>query len=350
VAAYIVLGSFCYRRRFTSAPVPAKVTEKQTRMFVASVAFLILLFPALGIGRQLGWRLSRSFLYAAPLALTVAACLVWGTGLAYLLRLMIGWLKPFILVELIGFGAGAYLSIPNYELFVETSMPRNLHRRHSLVSNLSLGTFILASFAFAYRLDIFLTLLLLTLLAILGALVWKLAVYAWKFKKALAGRNQILNQHHKPARVDFPIGRCKLDAAADVLTGLTEFSQAQYALMGRVFEGEQNYNGPPVEFLVCSWKLMLGTVYGRIYKIAIYLEELTREEASRIAMDTFHYCYEKLGEPSEQKIGQGFPWGTGFFVWNAMDGNAILQTVEVDASFAINFAITSSSTKDFKRL
>ena len=94
---------------------------------------------------------------------------------------------------------------------------------------------------------------------------------------------------------------------------------------------------------IASWNVMLGTVYGRIYKIAIYLEELSQEEAGRIAKDTFNYCREKLGEPSEQKIGRGFPWGTGFFVWNVMDANAILQTVDVDASFAINFAVTSAT-------
>jgi hypothetical protein len=263
---------------------------------------------------------------------------------------MIGWFKPFIVVEVIGLGAGAYLSIPNYELFVESSIPATLKGRHSLIKNLSLGTFILASVAFAYAVGPFLTLLRLTLVILLSTLVWKLAAYAWKFKKALASRNEILSRDHKPTHVGFPIGPYKLDASTDGLTGLIEFSKAQYVLMGRIFEGERNYSGPPVEFLGCSWKLMLGTVYGRIYKIALYLEELNRQEASRISTDTFHYCHEKLGEPSEQKIGRGFPWGTGFCVWNAMDGNAILQTVEVDGSFAINIFVTSWSTKDFKRL
>lgn len=319
-------------------------------MFLASVAFLILLFPALGIGRRLGWRSSRSFLYAAPSALTVAACLLWGTGWAYLLRLMIGWLKPFILVKVIGYGAGAYLSIPNYELFVESSVPPNLKGRHSLIRHLPLGTFILASIAFAYRVDLFVTLPLFSLLTILGTLLWKLAVSAWKLKKFFASRNQILSRNQRPTCVDFPIGPYTLGAPVDILTGLTEFSVAQYVSMGRLFEGEINYNGPQVKFLGSSWKVMLGTVHGRIYKIAIYLEELGHEEAGRIAKDSFDYCREKLGEPSEQRIERGFPWGTGFFVWNAMDGNAILQTVEVDTSFAINFYVTSWSTKNFKCL
>jgi hypothetical protein len=150
-----------------------------------------------------------------------------------------------------------------------------------------------------------------------------------------------------PTHTSFPIGEYKLGASTDGLTGLTEFAESEYALMGREFEGEKNYNAPTVEFLGNSWKLMLGTVYGRIYKIAPYLEDLNIEEANCIGTETFHYCWEKLGEPS--KYHDGFPLGTGFFIWQTTDGNVILQTVEAAGSYSINLFITSKLVGNFEK-
>jgi len=86
------------------------------------------------------------------------------------------------------------------------------------------------------------------------------------------------------AYTSFPIGEYRLDASIDGLIGLVEFSPAEYAMMGRQFEGETNYNAPPVTFLGRPWKVMLGTVHGRIYKIAPYLEPATKQEANPIAV------------------------------------------------------------------
>jgi hypothetical protein len=151
-----------------------------------------------------------------------------------------------------------------------------------------------------------------------------------------------------PTHTSFPIGEYKLGASTDGLRRLTEFAESEYALMGREFEGEKNYNAPTVEFLGNSWKLMLGTVHGRIYKIAPYLEDLNIEEANCIGTETFHYCWEKLGEPTEYK--DGFPLGTGFFIWQTTDGNVILQTVEAAGSYSINLFITSKLAGNFESL
>ncbi|HLK64469.1 MAG TPA: hypothetical protein VKU19_13580 [Bryobacteraceae bacterium] len=145
-----------------------------------------------------------------------------------------------------------------------------------------------------------------------------------------------------PLHASFPIGPYCLDAPIDGIVGLREFSLDEYAVMGRQFEGERNYNARPVEFLGRKWNLMLGTVNGRIYKIAPFLEAQRKEDATPIAMATLRYCSEILGKPASQK--------TGLFAWDTSDGNTILQTAVVSEGLAINLFITSRSVRNFRRV
>ena len=139
----------------------------------------------------------------------------------------------------------------------------------------------------------------------------------------------------------FSFGKYRLYAPIEGLTGLVEFSPAEYATMGRQFEGEKNYNASPVTFLGRSWKLMLGTVHGKIYKIAPYLTLKTKQEANPVAMEILRYCTEKLGKPASQE--------TGLFTWDTTDGNVILQTAETAEGLAINLFLTSRAVRGFKR-
>lgn len=138
----------------------------------------------------------------------------------------------------------------------------------------------------------------------------------------------------------FAIGKYKLDAPIEGLTGLVEFSPAEYAAMGRQFEGEKSYNAPPVTFLGRSWQLMLGSVNGRIYKIAVYLTPKTKQEANPAAMETLRYCTEKLGRPASQE--------TGLFTWDTSDGNVVLQTAVTAEGLAINLFLTSRAVRSFR--
>ena len=144
-----------------------------------------------------------------------------------------------------------------------------------------------------------------------------------------------------PDRSSFPVGEYRLDVPVDGLTGLIEFSSTEYATMDRVFEGETNYNAPAVTFLDRPWNLMLGTVHGRIYKIALHLVFSTKREASPVAMQALRHCTERLGKPSSRK--------TGLFIWDASDGNVILQTAETAEGLAVNLFITSRGVRDLKR-
>jgi hypothetical protein len=141
-------------------------------------------------------------------------------------------------------------------------------------------------------------------------------------------------------RQSFPIGEYKLDAIVDV-TGLTEFSAVEYAVMGRQFEGEKNYNAPPVTFLNREWKLQLGTVSGKIYKIAPFLEFEDRKNADLAAKDMLSYCTERMGKASKEERGLIF--------WDNADGNVVLQPIDRAGLLGVSLFITSNSVRNFKR-
>ena len=145
----------------------------------------------------------------------------------------------------------------------------------------------------------------------------------------------------KPStRASFPVGKYAVDAPIEGFTGLTEFSPTEYAIMERTFESEKNYNASPLTFLGCKWKVMLGTVHGRVYKIACCSETKNEYKANRIARKILNYCTKKLGSPASQQ--------TGLFTWMTTDGNVIFQLAQADEAMTINLFVTSRSVRSFK--
>lgn len=139
----------------------------------------------------------------------------------------------------------------------------------------------------------------------------------------------------------FPIGKYALGGRADTMSGLTEFSATEYSYMPKQFVGEANYNAPPATFLGRPWSMSLGTVNGRIYKIAASAELTSKTEANEAASVVFKYCSERLGKPIEQK--------NGITIWDTPDGNVILQTAEAAGMFAVNLFLTSREVRNFRR-
>ncbi len=187
--------------------------------------------------------------------------------------------------------------------------------------------------------------ILATLGALVGTHLYSLGVAGLLFVHAAlvwkAGQ-QRASGNRGALHTSFPIGPYHLDAPVEGIAGLREFSSDEYAIMGRQFHGERNYNAPPVEFLGRQWSLMLGTVNGKIYKIAPFLEARSKSEANPIAMATLQFCTETLGKPTSQK--------TGLFIWDTADGNTILQTSETSGGLAINLFLTSRAVRGFRRV
>jgi hypothetical protein len=75
--------------------------------------------------------------------------IVWGTGTAMILRIAIQWLHPSVVPQVIGYGAGAYVSNPAFGLIREDTIPSSERGRHLLVNNLPFAIYIVTAVALA---------------------------------------------------------------------------------------------------------------------------------------------------------------------------------------------------------
>lgn len=136
-----------------------------------------------------------------------------------------------------------------------------------------------------------------------------------------------------------PICDYRLNMAVEGVPGLTEFSQAEYAIYGRRFAGEKNYNAPFIDFLERRWKVALGTVGGKVYKIAVFFESESENTVIEVSTAVMQYCQQRLGTPSEQQ--------ETVYIWDATDGNVVLQLGKDGSTYQLNLFETSSSVRTF---
>jgi hypothetical protein len=109
-------------------------------------AFAALVFML--VGRKLGWLVSRAFLYPSPIALSLLGAVVWGVIVGMGISGLIGWLHPGTTLKwIMGFALGAYVAIPNYGLFSESTIPDSDLRRHVMVKSVPLLSYIVTEFA-----------------------------------------------------------------------------------------------------------------------------------------------------------------------------------------------------------
>src|SRR3984885_16332813 len=112
--------------------------------FFLGVTFLMV------IGRKIGWGLARGLLNSASIAVGVVVCLIWGLGTAYGLRAFIVATHPGLILKIYGYGAGAYVSIPNYGLLDENSVPDDIIRQHVIIKSVPFFVFIIVSLALPF--------------------------------------------------------------------------------------------------------------------------------------------------------------------------------------------------------
>ncbi len=115
-----------------------------------SLGFLLICLVGQTIFRKIGWAMCRGFMYGESTPVCVFFLLLWGIGLAFGYRHLVIWYHPGWIVKVIGYGSAAYVSIPNYGLIAESTIPAEKQGRHALISNLPLVTFITCSILFAF--------------------------------------------------------------------------------------------------------------------------------------------------------------------------------------------------------
>ncbi len=101
--------------------------------------------------RKAGWAFSKSILYSIPLIMSFVLTMVWASLIAYLLHILIRWQNPNIVIKIIfGYGFGSYLSIPNFALFAQSTLPPEEIKRTAYVYVAALVTFVLGSLILAF--------------------------------------------------------------------------------------------------------------------------------------------------------------------------------------------------------
>jgi hypothetical protein len=114
--------------------------------------FIAFVLVGMFTGHKLGWWLSRIVLYNLPLPLTIVLCLGWGALIGFALHTLFQEFNPGTIAKVFAYGAGAYVSVPNYGLIAEASIPEGtvFQFRHLLIQLVPWVTFVGASFWLAF--------------------------------------------------------------------------------------------------------------------------------------------------------------------------------------------------------
>jgi hypothetical protein len=111
-------------------------------------AFVFAALVFMMIGRQLGWLFSKAFLHRSPIFLSVWGAILWGASVGMAVSGLIGWLHPGTTLRwIMGFALGAYVAIPNYGLFSESTIPDSDLPRHVMIKSVPLLSYVLTEFA-----------------------------------------------------------------------------------------------------------------------------------------------------------------------------------------------------------
>ena len=89
-------------------------------------------------------------LYSCNWLLCIVLCAGWAIGVAYGLRMFILGTHPGLLLRIFGYGAGMYISVPNFGLVSESTIPAHGRFRHDFIRGVPSILFILASVAFGF--------------------------------------------------------------------------------------------------------------------------------------------------------------------------------------------------------
>ena len=114
------------------------------RFFTFAIMFMY-------FGRKIGWAFSKYILYSVPMVLCIICCVAWGISVAFLMTFAINREQPNIILKwIMGYALAAYVSIPNYGLLEQSSIPDYMIKRHKIISTLPNVTYLVAILAFHF--------------------------------------------------------------------------------------------------------------------------------------------------------------------------------------------------------
>jgi hypothetical protein len=135
------------------------------------------------------------------------------------------------------------------------------------------------------------------------------------------------------------IGEYYLGQDIKTVRGLVELTPEEYAALwsfqgGVGLPGEQVFNAPKVTFNQHLWDLTVGTLNGKVYKLALQYISTDRAEARSIFEETLKFVKLQMGAPAEQ------PKTPKWYLWDSTDGNVVLAEREAMGFWSINFLVT----------
>lgn len=115
------------------------------------MVFSLVALVGMFVGRKVGWFISRNFLYPLPKSTALLLCIIWGTIIAFLIHSLILWQNPNIIIKVIlGYFLGAYVSMPNYGLINESTIPDEELSRHNMIKLIPVITYIVFTILFTF--------------------------------------------------------------------------------------------------------------------------------------------------------------------------------------------------------
>lgn len=112
-------------------------------------------------------------------------------------------------------------------------------------------------------------------------------------------------------------------------------------MLGRWFRHERLSLGPAQSWLNRQWELRLGSVNGAIYKVGLETVAGDHEEAVEFASQVMQLISDSFGKPEER--------GEGLWMWDADDGNVVMQISNVLDERRVMIYLTSRNAQHFRR-
>jgi len=115
----------------------------------------------------------------------------------------------------------------------------------------------------------------------------------------------------------------------------------EQSILGKWFRQERLSLGPTQSWLNRQWELRLGSVKGAIYKVGLETVAGDHEEAVEFASQVMQLISDSFGKPEER--------GEGLWMWDADDGNVVMQVSNVMDERRVMIFLTSGSVRQYRR-
>ena len=132
---------------------------------------------------------------------------------------------------------------------------------------------------------------------------------------------------------NFSLGEYRLDMSLQEIKGLRELTKDEYAVFGRESMQDVIFHANPTEFVGRHWKMMVGTMEGKIYELGAILEVRAAEFTTDLPRDVFKHCELLLGTPTAEQQGH--------FIWDTANGSVIFQYAVIEDIFEADMFVSN---------